>query len=200
MTTSTTAGASASTTRDRLLDAAAGLFYREGVGVGVEALCRAAGVSKRSMYQLFDSKDEVIAASLERAAPRVQDARLPAPDDGRSPRARILHVFERLEQDAQSADFRGCPFVATAFELKSPEHPASRVARRWKDALTTFFHEEARRGGAQDPETLARQLTVVFDGSSARAVVQARGLDGLAVLTAGALLDAAGLTEPATAE
>lgn len=47
----------------------------------------------------------------------------------------------------------------------------------------------------QDPETLARQLTAVFDGSSARAVMQARGLDGLAVLTAGALLDAAGLRE-----
>ncbi|MEU4745364.1 helix-turn-helix domain-containing protein, partial [Actinosynnema sp. NPDC023658] len=48
------------TPRDRLLDAAGELFYREGVGVGVDALCKAAGVSKRSMYLLFDSKDELI--------------------------------------------------------------------------------------------------------------------------------------------
>ncbi|MFD6751779.1 TetR/AcrR family transcriptional regulator, partial [Streptomyces anthocyanicus] len=70
MTQATPTGAS--TTRDRLLDAAAGLFYREGVGIGVEALCREAGVSKRSMYQLFGSKDEVLAASLERSAPAHQ--------------------------------------------------------------------------------------------------------------------------------
>lgn len=193
--TSTTAAGPAATTSDRLLDAAAELFYREGLSVGVEALCRAAGVSKRSMYQLFDSKDELIAASLERAAPHYDAAMLPTADDGRSPRARILHVFERLEAAATSAEFRGCPYVATAVELKSPEHPASLVARRWKDALTAFFRTEAERGSAPDPETLARQLTVVFDGSSARAVVQAQGLDGLAVLTASALLDAAGLKE-----
>lgn len=197
-TATNTANASATTsanTRDRLLDAAGLLFYREGVNVGVEALCRAAGVSKRSMYQLFDSKDAVIAASLDHFAPRVHDPMIPADDDPeyQSPRARILHVFECLEDLARSADYYGCPFVATAVELKAPEHPASIVARRWKDELTKFFHEEAERGGAQDPETLARQLTIVFDGAGARAVMQAEGLDGLAVLTAGTLLDAAGL-------
>jgi AcrR family transcriptional regulator len=180
-------------TRDRLLDAAAELFYREGVGVGVEALCRAAGVSKRSMYQLFESKDEVMAASLERRAPAYQAALLPPGGDERSPRARIMHVFERLEESAAVPDFRGCPFVATAVEVKSPEHPASLVARRSKDALTAFFQQEAERGGAKDPVLLARQLTVVFDGASARAVVQAQGLDGLAVATASALLDSAGM-------
>ncbi|MBB6551870.1 TetR/AcrR family transcriptional regulator [Nonomuraea rubra] len=180
-------------TRDRLLDAAAELFYREGVGVGIDALCRRAGVSKRSMYQLFGSKDEVVAASLDRRAPAYQALLLPPADDDRPPRARILHVFERLEESAAEPDFRGCPFVAAAVEVKSPEHPASLVARRNKDALTAFFRREAERAGAADPALLARQLTVAFDGASAQAVVQARGLDGLAVATAAALLDAAGL-------
>ncbi|MDR8412826.1 TetR/AcrR family transcriptional regulator [Nonomuraea sp. 3-1Str] len=180
-------------TRDRLLDAAAELFYREGVGVGIETLCRTAGVSKRSMYQLFAGKDEVVAASLERAAPAYEAYLLPPAADGRPPRARIMHVFERLEEAAAAPDFRGCPLVSAAVEVKSPEHPASVVARRRKDALTAFFQQEAERGGAEDPALLARQLTVVFDGSSARAVVQACGLDGLAVATASALLDGAGL-------
>ncbi|MFC7108576.1 hypothetical protein ACFQQB_54185 [Nonomuraea rubra] len=102
-------------------------------------------------------------------------------------------MFERLEESAAEPDFRGCPFVAAAVEVKSPEHPASLVARRNKDALTAFFRREAERAGAADPALLARQLTVAFDGASAQAVVQARGLDGLAVATAAALLDAAGL-------
>src|SRR5918992_3230321 len=180
-------------TRTRLLDAAAELFYREGVGVGVEALCRAAGVSKRSMYQLFSSKDELVAASLERIAPEYAAALLPAADDGRPPRARILHVFERLEDLELAQGFRGCPFVAAAVQVKSPEHPASLVARRQKDALCSFFQHEAERGGAPDPAQLARQLTLVFDGASARSVVQAQDLDGLAVATAAALLDGAGV-------
>src|SRR5215470_11503971 len=49
-------------TRVRLLDAVAELIYREGVGTGIQALAKAAGVSKRSMYELFANKDEVIAA------------------------------------------------------------------------------------------------------------------------------------------
>ncbi|WP_406472089.1 TetR/AcrR family transcriptional regulator [Streptomyces sp. NBC_01615] len=180
--------------RDRLLAAAAPLFYREGVHVGVEALCRAAGVSKRSMYQLFSSKEEVLAASLERAAQTYWGALVPGPDD-RPARARILHVFERLESLSRSPDYRGCPLVATALELKDPRHPASVVARRFKDRLTDHFREEAGRADAPDPEQLARQLTVAFDGSSVQAVVQGHPLDGLALATATALLDTAGMSE-----
>ncbi len=182
-------------TRDRLLEAAHALLYQDGVGVGVEALCRAAKVSKRSMYQLFDGKDELIAASLDRAAPSYLNALIPGIEEGGTPRERILHVFEYLEQSSCVAEFRGCPFVATAVELKSPAHPASEVARRSESALTAFFEQEARRGGAAEPALVAEQLTVVFDGASSHAVVQARPLNGLAVATAGALLDQAGLTK-----
>ncbi|WP_018559396.1 TetR family transcriptional regulator [Streptomyces sp. BoleA5] len=181
-------------TRERLLDAAAGLFYREGVNIGIEALCREAGVSKRSMYQLFTSKDDVLAASLDRAGSGYLSGLLPAPDADLPPRDRIMHVFKQLESLSASPGYLGCPFLATAFELKDSEHPASVVARRYKDALTDFFREEARRGGAHDPDLLAHQLTVVFDGSSARTMAQARSLGGLATATATALMDAAGVS------
>lgn len=185
--------AGAGSTRERLLDTAAQLFYEQGVHIGVDAVCRAAGVSKRSMYQLFETKEELIAASLDRAAPRWSAELLPPADDGRPPRTRILHVFERLEALEPAHGFLGCPFVATAVQVKSSEHPASIIARRQKDGLTSFFRHEAERGAATDPELLARQLTLVFDGASARSVVQARALDGLALSTANALLDASGV-------
>jgi AcrR family transcriptional regulator len=184
----------APTSRERLLDAAAELFYRRGVHIGVEELCRTAGVSKRSMYQLFASKDEVVAAGLAHRAPGYRAGLLPPADDGRSPRERILYVFERVEEAAADPGYRGCPFLAAAVEVKSPEHPASLVARRVKSGLTAFFQREAERGGAREPALLARQLTVAFDGSGAWSVVRAEPLDGLALATAGALLDAAGLT------
>lgn len=191
--TRTASAAPAGSTRDRLLDAAAELFYRDGVNVGIDALCKAAGVSKRSMYQLFDSKDAVLAASLERSSPAYQRALRPAEDDTRAPKAQIMHVFERLEELAQAPEYLGCPFVSTAVELKDARHPASVVARRAKLDLTEFFRSQAQRGGAADPETLAAQLTIVFDGVSARIVVVGGALGGLAVTTAAALMAAGGM-------
>jgi AcrR family transcriptional regulator len=181
------------TPRERLLDAAGELFYREGVNVGVDALCKAAGVSKKSMYQLFRSKDELIAESLASRGPSYQTLLHPGPEDERSPRDRILAVFERQDEMAADGNFLGCPFVSTAIELKNPEHPGSVVARHFKQQLTDFFQRELVRAGAEDPSTLAIQLTMIFDGASARAVVRAQTLGGIGVTTAAALLDAAGI-------
>ncbi|MFD5752996.1 TetR/AcrR family transcriptional regulator [Streptomyces sp. NPDC127033] len=180
-------------TRERLLEAAATLTYRDGVGIGVEALCKAAGVSKRSLYQLFESKDELLAASLEERASAFAATLLPAADDGRPPRERILHVFGQVELQARAPEFRGCRYLAVQVELKDRSHPASRVAHRIKANLTAFFRSEAERGGANDPDLLARQLSLVFDGASARAGIGADQLAGLITPTVATLLDAAGM-------
>ncbi|MFI6335461.1 TetR/AcrR family transcriptional regulator [Streptomyces sp. NPDC050535] len=186
MTTSTTP-------RERLLEAAGELFYRDGMGVGVDALCKAAGVSKKSMYQLFRSKDEVIAESLAGLGPAYQAALLPDTDADLSPRERILTVFERQDRLTAEGSLLGCPFVSAAVELKDPDHPGSVVARRFKQHLTDFFQTQLMAAEADDPETLAVQLTIVFDGTSARAVVRAQALAGIGPVTASALLDAAGV-------
>ncbi|MES5820682.1 TetR/AcrR family transcriptional regulator [Streptomyces sp. RG80] len=179
--------------RERLLEAAATLTYRDGVGIGIEALCKAAGVSKRSMYQLFESKDALLAASLERRKSAYVAALLPPVDDGRSSRERILHVFEQVEAQAGGPEFYGCPFLSAQVELKDQGHPASQVARVVKENLTGFFRAEAERGGASDPSLLARQLALVFDGGSARAGIGADQLTGLFTPTVTTLLDAAGV-------
>ncbi|WP_328744257.1 TetR/AcrR family transcriptional regulator [Streptomyces sp. NBC_00285] len=177
--------------RERLLEAAATLTYREGVGIGIEALCKAAGVSKRSMYQLFESKDELLATSLKERSAAYTATLLPAADDGRSPRERILHVFEQVELQAGEPDFHGCRYLAVQIELKNQGHPASQVAHGIKANLTAFFRSEAEQGGASDPDLLARQLILVFDGASARAGIHADTLTGLIIPTVVILLDAA---------
>ncbi|MER6158583.1 TetR/AcrR family transcriptional regulator [Streptomyces sp. NPDC001868] len=179
--------------RERLLNAAATLTYRDGVGIGVEALCKAAGVSKRSMYQLFESKDDLLAASLEQRASAYVATLLPAADDRLSPRERIMHVFEQVERQAGTPEFRGCQYLAVQIELKDQSHPASRVAHQVKANLTAFFRAEAEQGGASDPDLLARQLSLVFDGASARAGIGADKLTGLIAPTVTTLLDAAGV-------
>ncbi|MFE7931063.1 TetR/AcrR family transcriptional regulator [Streptomyces sp. NPDC057456] len=182
-----------SSPRERLLEAAATLTYRDGVGIGVDALCKAAGVSKRSMYQLFESKGELLAASLEERASAFVATLLPAADDGRPPRERIMHVFDQLASQAGAPDFQGCRYLAVQIELKDQSHPASRVAHRVKANLTAFFRAEAEQGDASDPDLLARQLILVFDGASARTGIKADTPTGLIAPTVTVLLDAAGM-------
>ncbi|MFF3463633.1 TetR/AcrR family transcriptional regulator [Streptomyces sp. NPDC001984] len=180
--------------RERLLDAAAELFYRDGVSIGVDALCRTAGVSKRSMYQLFESKDEMLAASLERRRPSIEARFVPADAESMTPRERILYIFERLEQASGEPGYHGCPYLAVLVELKDLDHPASAVAGSAKEKMRANFHAQAELGGAGDPDLLARQLMIVYDGASARAGSGVERLDdGLATATAAALLDAAGV-------
>lgn len=165
--------------RERLLEATVSLTCRDGTRIGVEVLCRAAGVSKRSLCKLFDSKDELLAASLERSSFAHVAALLPAVDDERSPRGRIRHVLEQVELQAGAPEFQGCPYLGVQIELKDQSHPASRVAHRVKEDLTGFFRAEAAKGGVGDPDLLARQLSLVFDGASAHAGIRADDLAGL---------------------
>jgi AcrR family transcriptional regulator len=178
-------------TRERLLRTAADLFYAEGIhAVGVERLCQAAGVSKRSMYQLFATKDDVVAESLRQYGP-VDVADYFAADGTESgPREAILRVFRRLRERAGEPGFHGCPFINTAVETRDPDGPAAGVARDGKDRLQEYFAGHAARAGAADPALLGAQLTIVFDGAAVRAVM--RGADDVAERTAAALLDAAG--------
>jgi len=177
--------------RERLIAAAETLFYGEGVHVGVDRLCDVAGVSKRSMYQHFGGKDEVIVEMLKVRAARLAEG-WTTPETA-SPRRRILAVFESLQDQATAAGFMGCPFVNVATELKDPEHPASVAALGYKVGLTAMLEDFARRGGADDPEALAVQLTMVFDGACAYSVVRG-GVPTLAVPAVEALLDAHGVS------
>ncbi len=176
--------------RERLLAAAEELFYAEGVHIGVDRLCEAAQVSKRSMYQHFGSKDEVLVEMLKQRAPQVMAGLDTAVDA--APRDRILAVFDSLHAQAQTPEFHGCPFVNVATELKDHRHPASIAALGFKLELNAFFEEQSRLAGAKDPEALGVQLTMIFDGASAYSVV--RGEASPAARSAvEALLDAQGV-------
>jgi AcrR family transcriptional regulator len=184
---------SASTSpRTRLLEAAADLFYRLGVtAVGVDAVSEAAHVSKRSLYQHFGSKDELVAEALRERAPTITARWLAAVDANAAPRRRILVVFDTLCSVSLEPGFRGCPFVNVATELADPTHPARAVARAAKQALRDFFRDNAAQAGATHPDTLADQLMMLFDGAMAQRLV---GLDTdpvAAAQAAATLIDAA---------
>ena len=158
--------------RQRLIDAAAELFYRDGIGaVGVDLVSKVAGVSKRTLYQHFGSKDRLIAESLDAHGPAIVGQYIAAADPNAPARAQILAVFDGLGEWTAAETFRGCPFVNTATEIADADHPARRVARGYKLRLRDYFAHQAERGAADDPDRLADQLVVVFDGAIVQAVL-----------------------------
>jgi AcrR family transcriptional regulator len=171
------------------LRAAADLFYAEGVGaVGVERLCQTAGVSKRSMYQLFATKDDLVAEALRVHGPGIVAGYFPPPGADLTPRERILHVFGVLEERAAGPGFHGCPFANTTIELHDATHQASRVALEFKRQLEVYFQHQAALLGARDPEQLGTTLLMLFDGASVRAVMLGGPIDGTARRAAARLL------------
>src|SRR3954452_16393814 len=96
---------------DRILAAADRLFYRKGIrAVGVDTVAAEAGISKRSLYDTFPSKDALVAAYLRQ---RIQP--LPASDQPAA--AQVLGLFDQLHARFRNGDFRGCPFVNAVTEL-----------------------------------------------------------------------------------
>lgn len=138
--------------------------------VGVDRIALEARVSKRSLYQHFHTKDELVSDVLNEVGPTVF-AQFFRQDGCRTPRQRILDVFDALSELARDDDYYGCPFINIATEVRSREHPAVLMARHYKDLYTTYFEREAIAAGAEHPRELAEQLTLIFDGASAHSAL-----------------------------
>lgn len=158
----------------RIADQAAELFHLHGItATGVEALSKAAGISKRTLYERFGSKDGLIAAAFEvRDLPVFERYTVSAEREAGTPRDQLKQLFAELELLIRSPEFRGCPFTSASSELTDPGHPAHPVIRQHKERLRRWMLTRARAAGAADPATLSRQLMIVFDGALVRSLVQ----------------------------
>jgi AcrR family transcriptional regulator len=168
----------AAQTREHVLAVANDLFYWQGIrATGIDALAEAAGVAPTTLYRLFPSKDDLVAAYVERAGHNCRewfDKTVEAA--GPDPRARILALFDGLEEQVRPENCRGCPFLMALTELPDTSLGAHKHAVATKAWVRKRFGELARDLHVDDPETLADQLTLVFEGVYAS--VQALGADG----------------------
>jgi AcrR family transcriptional regulator len=152
--------------RERILDTADRLFYRQGVrAVGVDTIAAEIGISKRTLYNYFPSKDALIAAYLTRRLRLAPLSDLPAVEQ-------ILGDFDRLERSFAGSGFRGCPFVNAVAELKEPKHEANRIALAFKEQRRQWFRALLARLDVADAERLATQLMLLVDGAIAGALVR----------------------------
>ncbi len=160
----------AAQTREVILDAAHELFYWQGIrATGVDRVAAAAGVAPTTLYRLFASKDDLVAAYLDRNATRYREW-FGTAARGPDPTARILAVFDALAEQTRPGHCRGCPFLQGLAEYPESDSAPHRVAVQLKAWVAERFTEFA--GSAE----LGDALTLVFEG--AYASVAALGSDG----------------------
>ena len=149
----------------RILDVAAELFYARGIhAVGVDTIAAESGVTKRTLYDRFGSKDALVVAYLRERDRRWRDLVVAhvdrEPDDSR----RVLAPFDALEEWLGSSS-RGCAFVNAFAELSDADHPARQIigeSKRWLRELFGALLTDAR---APHPDLLARQLLTLHEGA-----------------------------------
>src|SRR5947209_7422229 len=147
--------------KERILETADRLFYLRGIrAVGVDTIAAEIGVSKRTLYNHFPSKHELISAYLAR---RFHST----PLSDKPPVEQILGTFDSLERRFASKNFRGCPFVNAVAELGNEDKSVKKTAIAFKESRRVWFRDLLRQLKVADPEALATQLTLLVTGSIA---------------------------------
>lgn len=155
-------------TRNRILETAYDLFYRRGfVRVTLDDIADKTGVTKRTLYYHFESKDALLAAALEfhheLALGRIQRCLARASGDLG---AMLAQLFADLAAWAARPRWEGSGYTRLAWELADlPGHPARAMARRHKRAVESWFAREFAQRHVANANERARQVMLLLEGS-----------------------------------
>jgi AcrR family transcriptional regulator len=177
--------------QERILDTAGRLFYGQGIrAVGVDTIAAEIGISKRTLYNYFPSKDELIVAYLSRHFVQAKTSDRPLLEQ-------IMRYFDWLERWFASDTFRGCPFVNAVAELGDPTHPGAKMAVAFKEQRRLWLRDALARLNVADSDGLATQVAILVEGAIIAALIRGDpGMAGAAKAAARVLLTAAGVPDP----
>ena len=152
--------------RERILETAQRLFYRDGFrAVGIDTIIAEAGIAKMSLYRHFPSKDDLIVAYLEESNRQFWNWIEGATAGADDPADRLVAMFEAIEKLSVSPECFGCTFQGTAAEFPDRDHPGHQVAQAHKKEVRDRFAELAGQAGLRDPDELGNQLLLLMDGA-----------------------------------
>jgi len=153
--------------KERILQTASDLFYRQGIrATGVDAIVKAAGTTKMSLYHYFPSKNDLVLAHLQRSGDAMRERILTGiADRASAPRARLLAVFDLFGELLAQDGFRGCPFINAATEASGEEEAFRQVAADFYRQFRLHLADLAAAAGARQADVLAWQLSLLLSGA-----------------------------------
>ncbi|MFI4917706.1 MAG: TetR/AcrR family transcriptional regulator [Phycisphaerales bacterium JB060] len=158
--------------RDELIDAAMRVFYKHGFhATSLDDIQKESGISRMTLYNHFKSKDELIVAAMRRRDEIFRNRLMKFVDaNARTPRERIIAVFDFHTDWFAGNEFCGCMFINAAAEFSIADSAPRRVASEHKLDIVRYLRELCVAAGAGDPDELAERLNILLEG----AIVTAR--------------------------
>jgi AcrR family transcriptional regulator len=152
--------------KERILQTADRLFYLKGIrAIGVDTIAAEIGISKRTLYNYFPSKDSLIKAYLDRRFVVTKPSE-------KSPVDQILGYFDWLERRFSAKGFRGCPFVNAVAELGPEDRSVKKIAKAFKESRRIWFRDLLAQLEVAEREEIATQLQLLADGAIALDLVR----------------------------
>lgn len=155
-------------TRHRLVEAAMRRFYRDGFrSVGIDQVLADVGISKTAFYKHFESKEDLMLASLELQNTWLQETfrTMIRERGGPTPIGQLHALLDVVERIVESDDYQGCIFINAAMEFPLPHEPAHVLASKNKQAIEEIVHGLAVEARADDAHALARELCLIMEGA-----------------------------------
>ena len=157
---------------EHLLQVTETLIYHGGISAtGMDLIVKTSGVSRKTIYNHFGSKDGLVAEALRRRDERwmawfaAETCRI------KKPKERLLNMFSVLQAWFATPEFRGCAFINAAGEIGDPDDPIRQVARDHKLKLLLFVREQVEEFTTRNVDELAEQLLILIDGAITLALV-----------------------------
>lgn len=178
-------------TREHIIEVAYGLFYSRGIqAVGMAELCESSGVSRKTFYSTFTSKDDLVVEVISRWHVEFMALVMGQAAAAKQSRDALLSVYDFLAGWFDTEAFRGCGFINTFGELGSTSPAVAKLAREHK--LSFQMHLATLVGGAGGPAWLAPQLAILVEGAITTAAISGTSEPARhAKLAAETLIDAA---------
>ncbi|MEQ9558704.1 MAG: TetR/AcrR family transcriptional regulator [Rhodospirillales bacterium] len=159
--------------REQLIDTAIELFSKHGFhATGIDAILAASGVSKKTLYRHFRSKDELILAALRKYDGLFRNNFMRAVESrATAPKERLLAVFEVARDWFEDNSFYGCMFINAVGEYSDPDTPVRHQCKAFKSMIRDYLEQQCRGLVVADPAGLAEELAMVLEGATVTAQV-----------------------------
>ena len=153
--------------REQIVSVALKLFYQNGFhATGIDRIIKEAGVSKRTLYNHFKSKDELVLAALRKRDELFRNNFMRKTESlGGTPKERLLSVFDAIGEWFQEKDFAGCMFINASAEYSKADSPSHIVCAEHKRLVREYIRDLAIQAEVDDPEELSQQLNLLIEGA-----------------------------------
>ncbi|MEW5010645.1 MAG: TetR/AcrR family transcriptional regulator [Cycloclasticus sp.] len=159
--------------REQIISTALMLFYQHGFhATGIDKIIKQAGVSKKTLYNHFESKDELILETLKRRDEVFTNKMIAETERlAKSPKTRLLSIFDAHDLWFNEKTFSGCMFINASAEFASHNDPFHLICAKHKRNIKEYLYELAKQAHAQDAELLSQQLSLLLEGAIVDAYV-----------------------------